>query len=261
MSVVARLHRLSLNRPGTIPRAIFIAMVVFVLALVGADLVEQARPGTVPFARPAGTTSPFAPSVGDPAQVPRPTVPAITRPGAPSPGLSGGRMRFELAADDPSLALATGDIVVGTADAFDRFLLGQGQGISRVALDSRGGAVAEALAMGRAIRDNDLGTEVGSQAICASACPIILAGGVERLVAREAWIGVHQIYRNPDRFDSANAVLGGAQSLLGAVHAFLEEMGVDPAMLGPALVTPPERLHFFEPETMLDLNLATGLLN
>jgi hypothetical protein len=259
--MLVRLHRFSVRHPGAIPKAIFAALASFVVALVAVDLVEIGAPGTVPFARPAGTGSPFAPSVGDPAAVPLPQAPAAMPEGAPSPGLAGGRMTFAVDADDPSLARASGDIAVGTAAAFDRFLLGRGRDVTRLALDSRGGAVAEALAIGRAVREAELSTEMAGGAVCASACPLILAGGVERVVATDAWVGVHQIYRTPDRYDSANAVLGGAQSLLGAVHAYLEEMGVDSAMLGPALQTPPERLHYFDADALLELGLATAILD
>ena len=92
-----------------------------------------------------------------------------------------------------------------------------------IVLFSPGGDVDAALALGRLIRQNKLDTAVGvtefqgcqpdekdchandgrgahllgsayaSGAMCNSACPLVLAGGVHRLVGGAAFLGVHQI--------------------------------------------------------------------
>ena len=85
-------------------------------------------------------------------------------------------------------------------------------------VDSPGGSVADAMAMGRLIRARRLavavartvlapcapparecgvarGTALSFSAGCASACPLILAGGVERYASPVEFIGVHQITR------------------------------------------------------------------
>jgi hypothetical protein len=85
-----------------------------------------------------------------------------------------------------------------------------------ILVNSIGGSTVDAMAMGRLIRANHLavavamtkidpcapgakdcgparGEAVSFGAECASACPLLLAGGVERYASPLAFIGVHQI--------------------------------------------------------------------
>ena len=70
----------------------------------------------------------------------------------------------------------------------------------RVALNSPGGSVGDALAIGRAIRAAGIATEVGCHAVCLSACPYLFlaAGDTERSV-EGALVGVQQYVRESRR--------------------------------------------------------------
>jgi len=65
--------------------------------------------------------------------------------------------------------------------------------IKTVVLRSPGGSVRDALAMGHLIRQKQFSTEVVSGRYCASSCPLVFAGGVERRAGEKAAIGVHQV--------------------------------------------------------------------
>ncbi len=117
---------------------------------------------------------------------------------------------------------ADGDIVEGSASAFRKILKAAGNRKLPILINSRGGSVQDALAIGRLIRDKGLDVAVsrtdfepcakgikackdgrsvkGSkgrpnslQAFCASSCAFILAGGVRRLSTSWSGIGVHQL--------------------------------------------------------------------
>ena len=60
-------------------------------------------------------------------------------------------------------------------------------------LNSPGGSVADALAMGRLIREKKFATEVEAGKYCVSSCPLVFAGGVDRRAGDKATIGVHQV--------------------------------------------------------------------
>jgi hypothetical protein len=74
------------------------------------------------------------------------------------------------------------------ADEIDK----RGAYVKTVVLHSPGGSLTDALAMGRLIRDRKFATEVESGKYCASACPLVFAGGIERRAGVKAAIGVQR---------------------------------------------------------------------
>src|SRR5262249_9213553 len=98
-------------------------------------------------------------------------------------------------------------------------------------LDSKGGPVLGAIALGRAIRSLNLATTVGRvreqatrdskskrawvwpRAECQSMCPFVLLGGVKRTIPAEARVLVHQIWLG-DRRDDAAAATYSAEDLV-----------------------------------------------
>ena len=63
--------------------------------------------------------------------------------------------------------------------------------INHIFLDSAGGQVIEALKLAEQFRANGFSTHVSSNSICASACVLLLAGGVVRSADQGATIAVH----------------------------------------------------------------------
>ncbi len=157
----------------------------------------------------------------------------------------------------------TGSIDPGSAERFAAEIAARGEYVSVVLLDSPGGSVDDALAMGRLIRENGLSTKVANGGLCASSCPIIFASGAERLAGRDAAIGVHQIYAAAlsatpvDALSVAGVAMADAQSVTADITRHLSLSGVDPALWLHALETPPNQLYYFTPEEMDALNLVT----
>ena len=173
--------------------------------------------------------------------------PPVRPRGAPPP------MRFvRVVSADPSCKpncpewlSAEGRIEPGTAKAFaDAIANLKGRRLP-ILIHSPGGSVADAGAMGELIRAKGLavavartlitncpeaspkcpdgpGTAITGGATCASACVLVLAGGVERLAAPSALIGVHQI----------TTLVSETEGLahLKSTRKFFEQRGIDAAV-------------------------------
>jgi hypothetical protein len=166
-------------------------------------------------------------------------------------------MTFDLAAG--GRLMATGTIVPGTAARFAAEVEKRGSYVTSVVLSSPGGAVADALAMGRLIRDKKFATEVEASHYCASSCPLVFAGGTARKADENAAIGVHQVSPMAPDEPSGAAGMEDAQLVSAACQRYLSEMGVDPAVWVHAMETPSDRLFYLQPEELLSLKLATEI--
>lgn len=159
----------------------------------------------------------------------------------------------------------TGTIDIGSAERFRTELEAVREYVKTVALDSPGGSVNDALEMGRLIREGGFATSVASGALCASSCPLIFAGGTERLATETSAIGVHQIYANisadalPAGLQAAGNAMSDAQKTTATITRYLTESGVDPALWLHALETPPNHLYYLSPAELTEYKLATAL--
>lgn len=68
---------------------------------------------------------------------------------------------------------AEGTIDPGAADRFAAELTARGEYVKVVSLNSPGGALEDAMAMARLVRDRNLDTEIADGALCASSCPLM----------------------------------------------------------------------------------------
>lgn len=159
----------------------------------------------------------------------------------------------------------TGSIDIGSAERFATEIAARGEYVQTVVLNSPGGSVMDALAIGSLIHEKGLTTRVAAGSLCASSCPIIFASGARRIASPRAAIGVHQIYAAALAGDPQNALrvagtaMSDAQSTTGRIISHLTSTGVDPALWLYALETPPDRLYYFSPEEMERLKLVTEL--
>jgi len=154
--------------------------------------------------------------------------------------------------------MATGTITTGSAQAFAAEIEKHGEYIKTVVLDSPGGSVADALAIGRLIRARKFATEIEPGKYCASSCPLVFAGGVERRVGTRAVVGVHQVAA----MKSASAApprdeMSLGQSISARCQRYLLEMGINPQVWIRAMETPHDRLFIFKPDELKSLNLVT----
>lgn len=153
--------------------------------------------------------------------------------------------------------MLSGTIVPGAATSFADEIERRGDYVETVALNSPGGSVEDALVIGRLIRESGFNTAVGDGALCGSSCPLVLAGGVERIVSDNAAVGVHQIYAGAGGDDIGSAqAMSDAQSITARIARYLGEMGIDPLVWINAMETPPDRLYFLTMDEMEQTRLA-----
>jgi hypothetical protein len=213
----------------------------------------------------------------------------------------------------PEWIWADGEINADTPARLKKFLKTIGDRKLPIVIRSPGGNVRAALAMGRLIRGKGLDVAVGytnftsceprqencdagktsgytgvaltSMGYCASACPLVLAGGVRRLVGTWAFLGVHQIttvmvkerilYRTTSRivegkrvavkkivnrkrvgsYTTTNMNKGLSRDLV----AYLKEMGVSPDLLDPIRSTPATGILRLDQADMLSMRLITSM--
>ncbi|HET8727446.1 MAG TPA: hypothetical protein VFO41_08045 [Alphaproteobacteria bacterium] len=157
-----------------------------------------------------------------------------------------------------------GTIDPGAAERVAAALASEGEYVTTVALDSPGGSVDGAIAIGKAIRAHGYETSVARGSICASSCPLMLAGGVERQVSDGAAVGVHQIYAAVKAGAlaaplAAGEVISQTQKSTAEITRYLTASGVDPALWLHALDTPPDRLYYLSPKELTAYRLATKI--
>ncbi|WBU62014.1 hypothetical protein [Paracoccus albus] len=235
-----------LSSPQAAIRAVLVSQVLLALAIIWIDL--RGNPGSA-------APGLFAPPVEGPSVRPyRPDI-GPSEPGAPAMRPMANALEFSI--EDGAIRLS-GQIADGDADRFTTWLDQNRPGETRVSLDSSGGSVADALAIGRTIRGARLSTEVEDGAVCLSACPYILAGGVTRQATEGAVVGVHQHYFGKNTLLPAFLAVSDVQRAQASVMDYLDEMGVDLRLMSFALRTPPEEIHILDTERMEALNLTTA---
>jgi hypothetical protein len=174
---------------------------------------------------------------------------------------------------------AVGIVTSDTPKAFDDFAKGRDLTGATVVLDSSGGSVNDAIALGRRWRALGLGTTVGisvmtkttagdravvvPDAYCESMCVFMLLSGKARYVPERAHVRVHQIWMG-DRADDAKAASYTAQDLMiverdiGRLAKYTFDMGGAGDLLSLALSVPPwEDLHELSPAELRSTNLVT----
>jgi hypothetical protein len=249
---------LSDNPDQQILRWIFRSLVAVTIAALAADLatsngwISAPDPGSSPMERvlPAldlpvpSILAPFLPG-GDKRLTPLPQADgAMAKP-----------MSFELVGS--GRLMATGTITRGISETFAVEVGKRGDYIKTVVLNSPGGSVTDALAMGRLIRERKFATEVEAGKYCASSCPLVFAGGVERRAGDKAAIGVHQVAA----ISSAGAVprdeMDVAQRISARCQRYLGDMGISLQVWVHAMETPHDKLFIFKPDELKSLNIVT----
>ena len=198
-----------------------------------------------------------------------PVLPAFDpdNPMAPGPEVTTDRALLEaplaIALKGGGVLELTGTMDVGSAQRVAAEVQARGEYIKIVALNSPGGAVDDAMEIGRVLREQGYATTVASGALCASSCPLVLAAGAERTAEPGAAIGVHQVYATlpadqlPVGMRGAGFGMSEAQKTTATITRYLAEMGIDPALWLHALETPPASLYYLSPEELVEYRLVT----
>jgi hypothetical protein len=140
-----------------------------------------------------------------------------------------------------------GDLEFGTTRAL-RETLAASPGVHTVRLDSRGGRVAEGLALGRLLSDRNLDTLVTGE--CSSACVTAFVGGSRRLIGPAARIGLHSAGGVGVR--AAHADEANRRS-----DEFMAARGVDARVLALGAATAHDEIWFPPHAVLLASALAT----
>jgi hypothetical protein len=199
-------------------------------------------------------------------------------------------MRFDLRLQGPAASCgnkcriwisASGAITAETPHDFELFAQAHDLAGATVVIDSDGGSVLGAIALGRDIRRLGLDTTVGRvvdldspdhgaprgkfvpRADCESMCGFVLLGGVHRTVPSEARVMVHQIWLG-DRRDDPTASNYSAEDLvlvqrdIGQLAKYTIDMGGSVDLLNLALRIPPwEPMHALTADETRRTRLAT----
>jgi len=242
---------------GRLLRFVFFSLLVGTAAILVLDYLELSEaPETV---LPTPDITPVLPAIDRPELDPdNPAFRPAERIGTPQDTL---RQRLSITLESGGTLKLQGTIAPGSAETFAEEIARLAEYIETVSLDSPGGVVQEALAMGRLIRETGLNTHVGDGALCASSCPLIFAGGMDRVAAEKAVIGVHQIFSGPQttRINAAQEI-SNAQVTTAEISRYLSDMEIDPALWLHALETPPDRLYYLTTDELTAFKLATELL-
>jgi hypothetical protein len=132
-----------------------------------------------------------------------------------------------------------------------------------VYLNSPGGSLVTAMQLGRVLREHSFDTRVGARTMdptrakagtCHSACPFVLAGGVQRSLEQGSAIGLHRAENRvppPDEDAFQHAVRT-------QVAEYLAEMGVHAEVASLMEVIPHDRIRDLTVDEALQLSLLTG---
>lgn len=199
-------------------------------------------------------------------------------------------MQFELRTQGPAevcgancktFISASGAITADTPRHFVLFAQSHDLTGATMAIDSDGGSVLGAIALGREVRKLKLATTVGRVvdqsadgqdnpraelspgAECESMCAFVLLGGVHRSVPMDARVMVHQIWLG-DRRDDPTAASYSAEDLvlvqrdIGRLAQYTAEMGASIDLLDLALRIPPwEPMHAMTRDELQRTRLTT----
>jgi hypothetical protein len=215
--------------------------------------------------------------------------PLLLVPGSPRASDRALPMRFEMRTQGPAEACgsnckvfisASGAITAETPRHFLLFSQNHDLKGATLAIDSDGGSVLGAIALGREIRKLKLATTVGrlidvpggkdegratlsTKADCESMCAFVLLGGESRSVSADARVMVHQIWLG-DRREDPTAANYSAEDLvliqrdIGRLAQYTAEMGASADLLDLALRIPPwEPMHALTRAELKRTRLAT----
>ena len=156
-----------------------------------------------------------------------------------------------------SVVLLQGAIETGDASRLEVFIDDLPEPPEMVALNSPGGTVAEALAIGQSLKERQFDTVVPTGMVCVSSCPYIFAAGDQRIAFSGGALGLHQHYYDTPNLLPAFWAVENIQQGQGMTMAYLIEMGIDPSLMLYSLNTPPDDIYVLVEAELLETRLAT----
>mgnify|MGYP006296059489 FL=1 len=158
--------------------------------------------------------------------------------------------RLVLTPDEGPTWRLEGTIAEDDAERIARQITEAEPAIETLILQSPGGAVGDALVLGRLLRREGIATRMLAGEYCLSACPYILAGGARREIDEDASVGVHQHFFGRNTLLPAFVAVEDIQAGQAEVMGYLDDMGIDPLVMRHALATPPDQIYLLLPEDL-----------
>jgi len=191
-----------------------------------------------------------------PAAPAAPDTPAALQVVAVAPGYPG-----RLQGDERWLIYLDGPVDPGATSRVVSLILTEHITNAVVYLNSPGGSLVTAMQLGRVLREHAFDTRVGTRTTdatraaagtCHSACPFILAGGVQRSLEKGSAVGLHRAEnRVPVRDEDAFQHVVRTQ-----VVEYLAEMGVRAEVANIMEAIPHDRIRDLTVHEALQLNLV-----
>jgi hypothetical protein len=125
-------------------------------------------------------------------------------------------------------------------------------------LNSPGGDIAAAMAIGRMVRRSQVVTAVHEGSVCASACVVILAGGVWRYARENTRLGLHRPYFADPQVATSKGYESfqlAYDSVLEAHRAYFTEMRIGKGLLERMLQIPSNQVQWISVREASNLNL------
>ena len=120
-------------------------------------------------------------------------------------------------------------------------------------LNSEGGDVEVAIAIGRQLRRFQATAITFQQGRCYSACVFILAGAVNRVLSGN--IGIHRPYSNGTNQREYQATQTSHRQLTKLAKDYLEEMNVSPSLYDAMVNIPPEKIRLLSESELVSYGI------
>lgn len=126
-----------------------------------------------------------------------------------------------------------------------------------VELDTAGGSVAAAMAIGRPLRKERASVAIDNGAICNSACVLIFAGAVNRAIEPTAKLGIHRPYLEVPRGNITPARDQEAyQRTLQDIRSYFREMNVSEQLADAMVRIEPKDVRFLNYDLLRTFGLT-----
>ena len=149
-----------------------------------------------------------------------------------------------------------GEITPATVDEVKKALVERQEMMSRegtskngskdwwiIHLDSPGGDVQTAFAIGRLFRSVNAPVEIDTDRACISACVLILAGATYRMI--NGRVGIHRPYfETPRDAVDYEKVHRAYNTMTEQIRVYLKEMNVSDRLADDMMIVPPEKVRF-----------------
>lgn len=163
-----------------------------------------------------------------------------------------------LGAIDDAMTNKLSQLIQNAEAQIDKTKQPDGINHTTVKLDSPGGSVTDAMAIGRLLRKYRMRAVVPADAVCNSACVLIYAGAVVRYGHfKSGPVGIHQPFLDvPDKRIDIDAIRRIYASTLQDMRSYFREMNVSEQLADEMLKTPSSAMRYLNDEEQNSFGLV-----